>query len=160
MIGVVFILVICFTAIYLPTALISQDWLNYSSVQKIYSGEKVNLKYNTNYPNNQTNLIAQSIVASQDGYIEATSEDWVKDSATSYQDFFTEISEDLDENMAAYWIDASQIGNTWNINAVIFANATSPATVPTFGNLLLQSIAQTISGEQELSLEFEYTAYD
>ena len=48
----------------------------------------------------------------------------------------------------------------WDINAVVFANATSPASVPVFGNLLLQSIAQTVSGDEKLQLEFEYTAYE
>jgi len=43
--------------------------------------------------------------------------------------------------MGAYWIDAEQTGNAWDINAMIYANATSPGSVPVFGNLLLQSIA-------------------
>ena len=64
--------------------------------------------------------------------------------------------------MGAYWIDAEQKGTSgeWDINAMVYGNATSPASMPVFGNLLLQSIAQTVSGNEKLKLEFEYTAYD
>ena len=41
--------------------------------------------------------------------------------------------------MGAYWIDAEQKGTSgeWDINAMIYGNVTSPASMPVFGNLLL-----------------------
>lgn len=137
MFGVVLIMAVFLTVIFLPPSLIPMDVLSYSSVQSIY-GEKVRIQYNSRYPSDdQENLIVNSIVSSQDGYIEATSQEWDKPSVESYTNFFTEISNGLDDDMAAYWVDAVQSDNVWDINAVIFANATSPASVPTFGNLLL-----------------------
>jgi len=73
------------------------------------------------------------------------------------------VGGDIPENtngFGAYWVDASQgEASTWDINAVIYTNASSPASAPVFGNLLLQSIAQTITGEQNLKLGFKYTCY-
>lgn len=70
-----------------------------------------------------------------------------------------DIPEDTN-GFGAYWVDASQDSSSyWDINAVIYTNASSPASAPVFGNLLLQSVAQTITGEQKLKLGFKYTCY-
>ena len=75
----------------------------------------------------------------------ATPENWEMTSGETYTAFLERISTSINdkgsEDMAAYWIDATQTVDDWDINAVIFANTTSPASVPVFGNLLLQSIA-------------------
>ena len=66
---------------------------------------------------------------------------WTKSSTETYKEFLDGIADDLNDNhedMAAYWIDANQgSSNEWNINAVVYVNATSPASAPVFGNILL-----------------------
>ena len=55
--------------------------------------------------------------------------------------------------------DESASGD-WTINAVVYASGTSPASVPAYGNLLMQSIAQTVTNDPTLKLSFNYRAYD
>lgn len=43
---------------------------------------------------------------------------------------------------------------------MVYIQATSPAAAPVFGNLMLQSIAQTITGNDKLRINFEYQAYE
>lgn len=63
--------------------------------------------------------------------------------------------------MGSYWVDADQSpSGSWEINACIYTNATSPVTVPVFGNLLLQSIAQTVTEDENLKLDFTYRSFD
>ena len=164
MIGVSFLLILVFLLIYLPSIIETQDWLNYSSVAKLYDGETVNVIYNSNYQDGSPNSIAESIVSGQGSSINPTAVDLKIGAGEDYTTFLEGISTQLNTkggDMAAYYIEADQsTKGDWDINAVIFANATSPASVPVFGNLLLQSIAQTVSGDDQLKLEFEYTAYE
>ena len=62
--------------------------------------------------------------------------------------------------MGAYYIDATESAGKWDINAVIYANPSSPASAPTFGNLFLQSVAQKVAGDDDFKLKFEYQAYE
>ena len=55
MIGVCLILILAFLLIYLPSIIETQDWLNYSSVTKLYDGETVNVIYNTMYEDGSPN---------------------------------------------------------------------------------------------------------
>ena len=42
----------------------------------------------------------------------------------------------------------------WNISVAVYANAASAAANPAFGNIMLNSIAQTITGTDELNIRF------
>ena len=55
MICVAFLLVLVFLLIYLPSMITTQDWLNYSSVAKLYDGETVNVIYNSKYEDGSPN---------------------------------------------------------------------------------------------------------
>ena len=83
---------------------------------------------------------------------------------SNYTDYFTVQGDSITpsaEGKAAYWIDASQnILGAWSVNAVVYANASSPSSVPVFGNLVLQSIAQTMTNDANLAISFKYTSFD
>ena len=55
MIGVSLLLILVFLLIYLPSIIETQDWLNYSSVAKLYDGETVNVIYNSKYEDGSPN---------------------------------------------------------------------------------------------------------
>lgn len=74
------------------------------------------------------------------------------------QDTGQSIPIDANE-MAAYLATASSEGNKWKIEATIYTNSSSPAAVPTFGNLMLESIAKTMTEKPKLKLSFKYTLW-
>lgn len=63
--------------------------------------------------------------------------------ATAY---FKELGDSIGKGssmLASVWVDATQDkeSHKWKIDAAIYANATSFGSAPSFGNLVLQSIA-------------------
>ena len=110
MIIVALLLVLAFFICYLPSIIATQTWLNYSSVSAIYS-DTVHVRYNTNYADNEPNLIARQLIAAQGNSISSVAEDtWNPQSGETYTDFFNRISDELnsspEKEMGAYWIDA------------------------------------------------------
>ena len=134
-----------FLAIYVPKMLLTSEEVNYSDVAGIYKNSKDGLRIKSNqaYSNGSPNSIANEIFYNQEHIKFGDSmPGWSKNSDQTYKEFLDGIADDLNDNkedMAAYWIDASQgSSNEWNINAVVYVNATSPASAPVFGNILLQ----------------------
>ena len=133
-----------FLAIYVPKMLVKSEEINYIDVGEIYKNNEngLRIKFNQKYNDGNTNSIASEIYMNQEDikFGDAMST-WTKSSTETYKEFLDSIADDLNDNhqdMAAYWIDANQgSSNEWNINAVVYVNATSPASAPVFGNLLL-----------------------
>ena len=112
MIGVSFLLILVFLLIYLPSIIETQDWLNYSSVAKLYDGETVNVIYNSKYEDGSPNQIAESIVGGQGSSINPTAFDLNIGTGEDYSTFLEDISTKLNTkggDMAAYYIDADDL---------------------------------------------------
>ena len=60
----------------------------------------------------------------------------------------------------AYWIDVRQNLGSVDIDAVIYADASSPASTPVYGNMLLQAIARQITSNEKFKLSFEYKPFE
>ena len=98
MIVVVLLLLLVFLSVYLPYIIATQDWLNYSSVSATFS-DTVHVRYNTNYADNEPNLIASQLIDAQGSSISAVAEDaWNPQSGESYTDFFNRISDELNSS--------------------------------------------------------------
>jgi len=62
--------------------------------------------------------------------------------------------------MGAYYVNyLKNDAGVDTLSAVVYANASSPASFPAYGNMLLQAIGQTATGNPNFSLKFEYKPF-
>ena len=81
--------------------------------------------------------------------------------ATAYFEELGGTIENGSSEVASLWVDASQDEDSqkWRIDAAIYAKPTSFGADPSFGNMVLQSIAQQMTGKSKLKLSFKYTLW-
>ena len=144
----------------------SYDTVNYGDLNSIYGGREQTIRYNPQYADGTDNLLAESILNAHSSLTGDAQDDWVvpdtlPSNTTKYlADIGDSIPLEAGET-AAFWIEASedQATNKLSISAAIYTNSSSPAAVPTFGNMMLQSIAQKLTGKEKLRLSFKYTLW-
>ena len=134
------------TAVFAPALARKEDSLNYRDFSSIYDGELFDLKYNKNYPNGEANSIVEKILAQYDSSLSDDVQDdevWNEANIQNYTEFLTGIADTglgaSEKETGAYWVNAEQDEDSldWDIDAVVYMRASSPAAAPVYGNLML-----------------------